>query len=218
MSTPDQPNVGNDLVRIHRAVTRAIATAAQSSQGAGPQPDLRQGYSLYLRALTSLLHAHHLGEDEIAFPLWQTKDPAAHIDWLKEDHLKITSLLERIDAWNALGAAAWESAALAELHAVLTDLDELWMGHIELEEGTMGPERSAALLTPEENALLRSQLAAHGQQHALPNELVMPFVFYNMIPADRAEFAQLLPPVVAQQLIPVAWKPVWSPMQPFLLE
>jgi hypothetical protein len=46
---------------------------------------------------------------------------------------------------------------------------------------------------------------------------VMPFVVYNLSSADRAEFVKVLPPVVTQQLIPIAWKAAWAPMTPFLL-
>jgi hypothetical protein len=86
-----------------------------------------------------------------------------------------------------------------------------------LEEATVGPENSQKYLTPIENEQLSKQLAEHGQVHSQPNELVMPFVVYNLAVDDRTEFIKLLPPVLAQQLIPIAWKNVWEPMTPFLL-
>jgi len=102
--------------------------------------------------------------------------------------------------------------------AVLSDLSGRWLSHIALEEATVGPENSLKYLTPAENGQLAKQLAEHGQAHSQPSELVMPFVVYNLEEEDRGEFLSLLPPVVAQQLIPVAWKAVWEPMRPFLLD
>jgi hypothetical protein len=64
---------------------------------------------------------------------------------------------------------------------------------------------------------LSKQLSEHSQAHSQPDELVMPFIVYNLLKQERAEFVRLLPRVVVQQLIPHAWKIVWEPMTPFLL-
>jgi hypothetical protein len=116
-----------------------------------------------------------------------------------------------------VGSAGWQADALSELAHPLTDLQTLWQTHIALEEATISPENSRQYLTPAENEQLGRQLTEHGQAHAQPGELVMPFVVYNLSGADRAEFVKLLPPVMIQQLIPFAWKAAWAPMAPFLL-
>ena len=82
----------------------------------------------------------------------------------------------------------------------------------------MGPDQAGQMLTPEENAQLGAQLTAHGQQHAQPSELVLPFVLYNLPLDDRQAMMADMPPVVTGHLIPIAWKAAWEPMQPFLLE
>jgi hypothetical protein len=48
--------------------------------------------------------------------------------------------------------------------------------------------------------------------------LVVPFLLYNLPPEERAVFSQGMPPIVIQELVPVAWKEKWSPMKPFLLD
>ena len=212
----NQPNVGNDLVRIHKVVTRALEVALENSQPAQLPEVQRPGFSAYVRALTVLLHAHHLGEDELAFPFWKVRLPTGPFDELSQQHQQMVTYLERIEHWMA-GPDAWQDNAVKALHAAMSELQELWGTHISLEEDTVGPEKSAEILSPSENAQLGQQLSEHGQAHAQPGELVMPFVVYNLNPADRAEFIKLLPPVVANQLIPFAWKPVWEPMSPFLL-
>ena len=136
---------------------------------------------------------------------------------LSEQHHQITVYLKQIERWLGTGPAAWQADALSELRHALTDLQALWLTHIALEEATISPENSRQYLTPAENEQLGRQLAEHGQAHAQPGELVMPFVVYNLSGADRAEFVKLLPPVMLQQLIPFAWKAAWEPMTPFLL-
>jgi hypothetical protein len=43
-------------------------------------------------------------------------------------------------------------------------------------------------------------------------------MLFNLSPQDRAAFAQAMPPVVTEQLVPVAWRDKWAPMKPFLLD
>jgi hemerythrin-like domain-containing protein len=211
------PNVGNDLLRIHKVITRALVVSMQNSQGANLPEERQKGFVEYGRALTILLHAHHTGEDELAFPFWRTRLPAGPFDRLSEQHRQMGSYLEQIEGWLTAGLAAWQPDAVSNLHQVLTGLQTLWQTHIVLEEATIGPDASRQYLTPAENEQLGRQLAEHGQAHTRPNELVMPFIVYNLSGSDRAEFIKLLPAVISQQLIPFAWKSTWAPMTPFLL-
>jgi hypothetical protein len=218
MFTQPLPNVGTDLVRIHKVVTRALEVSRQNSQ-ADNLPEAHQaGFAAYVRALTILLDSHHLGEDELAFPFWKTHLPEdSPFDRLKQQHRQMTAYLGQINGWLRAPEDAWQPAARSKLHRTLTYLQRLWLKHIGLEEATIGPENASRYLTPEENGQLARQLAEHGQAHSQPNELVMPFVIYNLAGEDRAEFIKLMPPVMLQQLIPFAWKAVWAPMTPFLL-
>jgi len=217
MSTNPSPNVGNDLLRIHRVITRALDVSRYNSQGTNLAEEHQQGFAMYVRVLSILLHGHHAGEDELAFPFWRTRLPAGPFDQLSEQHRQVVAYLEPVERWLGMGAAAWQADALNELHHALTDLQTLWQTHITLEEATIGPENARQYLTPAENEQLGRQLAEHGQAHAQPSEQVMPFVVYNLSGADRAEFITLLPPVMTQQLIPLAWKAAWAPMTPFLV-
>jgi hypothetical protein len=57
----------------------------------------------------------------------------------------------------------------------------------------------------------------HAQQHTVPDYLIVPFLLYNLPPDKRTFFAGEMPPVVTEQLVPVAWKDKWAPMKPFLV-
>jgi hypothetical protein len=211
------PNVGNDLLRIHKVITRALNISVQNCQDKNLTEKHWQGFVTYVRALTILLDSHHAGEDELSFPFWRTRLPEGPFDELTEQHCQMVSYLDRIKHWLSMAPSDWQSDFLLKLHSTLIDLQALWLTHIKLEEATIGPENSNRYLTLAENEQLTRQLADHGQLHAQPGELVMPFIVYNLSSSDRAEFIRLLPPMMIEQLIPIAWKAVWTPMSPFLL-
>ena len=211
MTPETQPNVGSDLVRIHKVITRALEVSIQTTRGSVPE-EYREGFAKYIRALTILLHAHHSGEDELAFPFWREKLPDGPFDVLIAQHQQMIFELDQLEHWLEAGAPA----GVEELHQVLAELSTLWHAHIDMEEATVGTENSFKYLTPAENAQLAKQLSEHGQGRSRPAELVMPFIVYNLSAEDRAEFIKLLPPIMMQQLIPMAWKAAWAPMKPFL--
>ena len=217
MSSEPLPNVGTDLIRIHKVVTRALEVSRLGSQDASLAEAQQAGFLTYVRALTILLDSHHLGEDELAFPFWKTRLPEGPFDRLRQQHRQMLAYLGQIKSWVGMKETAWEPGARSKLVRGLTYLQKLWLKHIGLEEATIGPENARQYLTPAENEQLARELAEHGQAHSEPIELVIPFMVYNLAREDRAEFVKLMPPVMVQQLIPLTWKNAWAPMKPFLL-
>jgi hemerythrin-like domain-containing protein len=214
----NSPNAGRDLVRIHKVITRALDVSLASLPESSLTDDQRKGLILYLKAMTILLHAHHSGEDEIAFPFWESRMPAGPFDELSRQHQEMLVSLEQIEHWFDAGVEAWQQEIINKTIQTINTLRNHWNTHINLEEATVGPENSRQYLTSEENDHLAKQLSAHGQAHSQPGELVMPFIVYNLSGVDRTEFVKLLPPVVIQELIPNAWKAAWAPMKPFLFD
>ena len=105
-----------------------------------------------------------------------------------------------------------------DLNREVKRLSDLWFRHIGVEEFHLSAEEAGELLTTDEQITLAQQFAQHNQEHAKPDYLAVPFVLYNLEPADRAVMNAAMPPIVTQQLVPVAWKEQWAPMKPFLLE
>ena len=165
-----------------------------------------------------MIDAHHLGEDEIAFPFWKAKIPGGSFDILSQQHRQMEILLKKMNTWISSGMASWDPEYVAELHETTRILKSLWVPHVQLEEREIGPQSSDHLLTRQESAALSGKLVAHAQQHTLPVEITIPFVIYNLFPADRAEFTRSLPPLFDQQLALSSWEPDWTPMIPFLLD
>lgn len=211
------PNAGEDLERIHKVISRALALARECSMAPGVAESQRAGFCAYTRALTILLHAHHSGEDTLAFPFWHERFAEGPFDTLIAQHQAMIRSLEELERWVDAGPSAWENSALSRLHTALSELQQLWLEHIALEEATIGQTASGRYLTPEENQQLAQLLAEHGQAHSVPNALVLPFIIYNLAGKDRIAFTRLLPKVVVEQLIPGPWKDIWAPMSPFLL-
>src|SRR5512136_2048945 len=102
------PNVGNDVVRVHRVVTRALDVSLQNSRDTHMDVKNRPGFMLYVRSLDILLHAHHLGEDELAFPFWKTRLPSGPFDELSAQHRQMITYLEGIERWIEKGPEAWQ--------------------------------------------------------------------------------------------------------------
>jgi hypothetical protein len=221
MAGMSNPNVAQDLRRIHMIITRgldvSVEYAARFVQEGFPDRTLREGYRSYVAALLSFLHAHHLAEDDIAFPYFGERMPEAPFHQLEEEHRRIEGLLEWArEALQGLDEEPGQS--LPRLEAVLRQIRELWQPHIAIEEAHFGVRRLAEMLLPEEHGRLAGLMAQHSREHSGPDYLVVPFALYNLPADQRAILARAMPPMVIQQLVPVAWKEQWSPMQPFLLD
>jgi hypothetical protein len=215
------PNIAADLRRIHMIVTRgldvSISNAAGFKQEGLPQGELGEGFRSYLTALLSFLTAHHLSEDEVAFPYFQERMPDLPIAQLEEEHKRMQDLLDRAQK-DLQGLDDGSGQALDDLEGALRQIRDLWGPHITVEEEHLGVQRLAEMLPPEEHARLGGLLGQHSMQHAKPDYLILPFALYNLPPEQRAIFSQTLPPMVTQQLVPLVWKEKWAPMQSFLLE
>jgi hemerythrin-like domain-containing protein len=222
VSQPNQPNIAADLIRIHSVVTRGLSVSLERGQTFArdgfPDASTREGFVSYVQSLVSVLHAHHLGEDELAFPYLRDLLPGAPFDLLSEQHQQMVPILDEITAANEAVAAEPEGQSVSALNRTLTQVDELWHPHIQIEEEEFTVERGAELISVDEHIRLAQLFAKLSQEHAQPDYLVVPFILYNLAPEDRAIMAGSMPPVVTQELVPKAWKEKWAPMQPFLLE
>ena len=54
------------------------------------------GFTMYVQALKWVTHAHHLSEDEIAFPYFKSTIEAPY-DRLRDDHQTISRILVKLD-------------------------------------------------------------------------------------------------------------------------
>ncbi len=215
-------NIGVGLLRIHSVITRGLKVAGENTRSFAKQgyPDrsTEEGFIGYVRCLVSVLDAHHLTEEDLAFPYYRGKFPEAPYELLMAQHRDIVLVL------NEIKAAIEENATMVQverflnkLNQALKGIDSLWNPHIRIEEDHFTVEKTAELIDPEDHVRLSKMFSEHMQQHAGPDYLVVPFLLYNLPPEERGTFADEMPPIVTQQLVPVVWKEKWKPMAPFLL-
>jgi hypothetical protein len=211
-----------NFLNIHRIITRVLRVSLESIQG-----DIqrgvhgawgRQGLLDYLRALTSVLNAHHLAEDDLVFPFFKPKFPNDPFASLTEWHHKMVLLLETIDqAVEKCAHGEGMAPEFRHIEEALVTLNDWWPAHIGFETDEF-INKADALVTADEALGLVRQMAEFSQRLALPPELTVAFALYNLSPEDRWIFSQGMPPEVLQHLVPVVWKPKWEAMKPLLLE
>ena len=208
-----KPEIGGDLVRVHRAITRAVNVAQEYGTAYAtsdyPNPGTQKGYLTYVRCLAAMLHAHHVTEDEAMFPALRDRLPNAPYEALMAQHSAMVPVLKGIEA------AVARTGDLTGLNPALLRIGELWNTHIALEETHFGPDAVAASLTMEERVRAGQLTARQAARHQRPLVLLIPFLLYNMEPQDRAVMFQLMPSFVPVLLR--LFKPRWRRMIPFLL-
>jgi hypothetical protein len=216
------PNLSKDFLRIHKVITRGLTIGINRGvdfiRNGFSDSDIQLGYTLYLQALTSVLSAHHLGEDEVAFPVLKNKFPATPYDRLSEDHVSIETGLTLIKS--TFPGLSGNNPTVELIKAVdeLKNILAQWTPHIYIEESSFSADAIASMMTPEEQGQLSAALGKHSQEHVGAPFLALPFVLFNLNPVDREEMAALMPKMVTEVLIPGEWKDKWAPMKPFLLE
>jgi hemerythrin-like domain-containing protein len=230
-SDSSQADIVEDVLRIHRLITRALAVSVERSgayarDGALDETD-RQGLVAYVRCLATLLHAHHLTEDESVFPYLQGLLPDAPYAALTAQHHAMDPVLDRIRA--ALQGVARSAGAgpdLEALHAALEQMNALWQTHIEQEERHFPAERVGAAVDDAEQARMSAVFAREGRKHQMgvvPLYWLLPFLLYNLEGRDREWMESQMPSpglswVVTGVLLPHIWRKKWEPMAPLLLK
>jgi hemerythrin-like domain-containing protein len=215
MSERPKPNIGLDLQRIHRVITRGLAVAQENCQafaeGGFPDDTTRAGFWKYCQGLEANTHGHHMIEDDIFFPYLRERMPNTDFEEMMAEHQEMHGMLAEM-------RAARETSSLADMYGALSKLADLWHPHIEKEETRFSPEIAAEVMTIPEHIEMAQKAAAHSQVHTQPAPLAVPFLLYNLEADDRAHFLAVMPPEITQQLVPVVWKDEWAPMKPFLLD
>lgn len=222
MSKFQETNIVVSFLTIHKVITRGLRVSIESVQGViqhGFQDEgSREGLFNFIRALSAVLHSHHLTEDEVAFPYFRDMIPEAPFDTLIHWHQEMVEILGEIK----LAAEKCENNEelemnLGSLEAALIKLDDSWQPHIQMEMDEF-ISKADALIPVEEQLRLVRLFSEHGQKHATPPYLTVPFMLYNLASEDRKIFSQGMPSEVLQHLVPVVWKAQWESMKPYLLD
>jgi hemerythrin-like domain-containing protein len=222
MAEANAPNVALDLLRIHSIITRALSVTSEKSQRFAqegfPDASTKEGFLCYARSFVSVLHGHHLTENELAFPYFREILPDAPYDLLIAQHQELLRVLDEIKAAiEEVSADRQAAASLNKLNQALRRVADLWHRHIGIEQDHFTVARLAALINREEHIRLGRLFVEHSQKHTGPGYLVVPFLLYNLAPEERAILARNMPFLLKRLLVPVVWRARWASMRPFLL-
>jgi hemerythrin-like domain-containing protein len=222
MANSSLPNLAQDLLRIHRAITRGLTVGVsrgdEFAQEGFQDSELRRGFMLYVQSLGVILEAHHLAEDEIAFPYFKEKLPAVPYERLSVDHREIQTMVDAIREAMKDVKASGAGDGLTRMVDGLRQISGVWTPHIQIEEERFSAKALSGVMSIDEQGRISGAMAKHSQEHATPGYLALPFVLFNLSGEDRDEMAAAMPPVVVEELVPKVWKGQWAPMKPFLLE
>lgn len=213
--TKMSPLVGAFL-RMHRIISRGLKVSIQKCdeylRKQGIPSEEAAGFPLYVTTLKWITHAHHLAEDDIAFPYFKDKLEAPYAR-LQEDHQVIARILVNVETC----LPEISSSGVGRLREILREFDALWGPHIKIEEELFTADKVNPVLGMQEQVGLAGRLSEHGKENAGPGPLALPFLFYNLEGPDREAFLMHIPWVVKKVLVPIIWRGKWAPMGPFLL-
>ena len=223
MSNENQPNIGEDYIRHHKVMTRGLAVSLQNINKflqIGTLEKLnREGFLKYVQSFSSVLHGHHLVENEKIFPYFKDKLPEVPYERLMSEHEIFKDGLQEINT--GLGQIMSENDELNSLKLLKSGfdkIDQIWHPHIQIENTQLYGKIGSLNIDFEEMIKIQKDAGEFFQKHADPAYLIVPFVLYNLSPEDRTIASQGFPEMVTKKLVPIEWKDKWISMQPFLLK
>ncbi|RPI85454.1 MAG: hemerythrin domain-containing protein [Chloroflexi bacterium] len=214
------PNIARSLFTIHAVITRGLQVSLEYTGKIQSDPQLgnqyRAGFADYVHSLASVLHSHHLVEDDLTFPYLRDKLPDAPYDLIASQHQEMIPFIEELEK----SIESWKTGndvELEKMQSFLKSINDLWHPHIQLEEEFFTIEKLDGCIPPDEQMEKIKEAAAHSQKNSGPPFLVIPFILFNLPEPARSGMKKAMPSEVVEQLVPVTWKQNWEPMQPFLL-
>jgi hemerythrin-like domain-containing protein len=219
MSGQSEANVALSLITIHKVITRGLVVCREKSrefiQDGFPDETSIDGFQNYIKAFVSVLHSHHMLEDELVFPYFYNKITETPFNLLIEQHKDMVVILDEIQS--ALENIE-NQEGLEDLNRAVFRLNEKWHPHIQIEETYFNLERVGDMFPAEVHIQLIKDYSEYSQQHSGPPYLTLPFVLFNLPHDMREQMSKGMPSEVTNNLIPVVWKEQWASMRPFLLD
>ena len=216
-----RPDIAASLRAIHGVISHGLEVIRES---AAERPatvldeSSRIGFRDYVLTFAQVLNAHHLTEDEVAFPYFRSHELELPYETLMADHQVMARLAERVEQHAySLAPGVDGMPVLGAMEEVAAQLAGIWHPHIGVEETHITAEGLRKLLAPDENLWLTREFAEHSRKYAQPDALVIPFMLFNLLPDQRGALTSEMPEVVTKELIPHVWREEWRPMERFLL-
>ena len=209
MTAPGKYNTEtSDMIAVHEALTGALEAAPSLVGGAGDASDRVEVIGSYYENVLEFLHVHHIGEDELIYPV------------IEERYTEQRAVLEQIDAQHSLlnEPMSKARAAIAEWRAdpsvqggqavvdIIGTIDQTLRPHLAEEEATVLPIASA-WMSPEE----WSQLPGHALRSFSTDKpwLALGLIRERFTPEQRDQMLGGMPPEL-QSLWSQQWEPAFT--------
>lgn len=214
--------VAGNLMLIHMIISRAlhvsVTTMAKYADTGFPTAEVQKGACMYMECLRTAFVAHHLTEDEVAFPIFKDKIPDAPYRLIEEEHVEMIKALAQFEhLLNRMQIDTYPQEYIGALGVMLVDLQSLWGPHMHREEVNFSEITISGNVNLEDQNKLLKNISVHSEAHSRPANQILPFLLYNLPPRERELFSEDLSPIVTNFLVPRIWKKEWAPMEQFLL-
>jgi hypothetical protein len=205
MTAPHATLVGH-TASVHLALRRVFDRLVEHAvAGSLPPGQLLAG----IAAGVTSLRAHHQFEDELLLPLLRDKGAEGPWDQVADEHEQLAGHLATLDQ------AVERSDARAVL-APLQAIQAMLPAHLALEEDQLTERFWSGVLTEDEAKAFGKAVAAHSREHLKPAPKLLPLLLYNLDDVERARFTDRMPAFVVNGLVPVAFRPAWRGLRPFM--
>jgi hypothetical protein len=191
---------------VHLALRRVFDRLVEQAVAGGLSP--RQLLTGVQAGVTSL-RAHHGFEDELLLPLLRQRGAEGPWDEVSEEHEQLAAHLDALEAAVGRDDASGVLAPLQAVQALLPD-------HFRMEEDALTEGFWQQLLSEEEARAFGKEVAAHSREHLKPAAKLLPLLLYNLDDVERARFTERMPAFVVNGLVPVAFRPAWRGLRPFM--
>ena len=202
---------------VHRALTRALNVLVDESMQFRTEEQVdgkrTEGFRMYARTFCDLMHAHHDGEEELAFVHIRSILSAKDMVALDREHEVMLEALHALQTYVA-APAPWDSSHWWGLHRAASALLSGWEAHRLNEETQMA--KASVLMSRDERVRLAKALELFGIANAGPGHRVVPFILYNLEGEDREAMGSRMPFFMKGILVPFFWRVNYRPMLPFL--
>ena len=177
----------HDMVVVHRVFRREFQLAPRIIRTVG-DGDVERAAELsrHLSDLTTGLHLHHTGEDELLWPVLHERTPMddALVSLMQHQHARVAELVGRVDDLLERWAETGHFATRDELARVLEQVSQVLGEHLAQEERDILPLARAYLTAQEWEAIGAHAIAG------VPKDRLLLFLG-SMVRVDDRQFSGL---------------------------
>lgn len=190
----DRPDTA-EMVFVHNSFRKQFGNLPGLVRGVAPGDRERAGVVVeFLGELTTALHHHHEGEDELMWPLLLERAPmdSALILRMEEQHERIAELYRRAEHTAPTFTARADADSADALASTLTELNDALGEHLHDEEVHILPLVEKVMTVPEWEALGERGRAGIPKDRML---VFLGFLFDANPPERNREFLAAMPRV-----------------------